>query len=425
MNFYFMPKYFNNPIENSKHPVSDSGVVFRTIRISIRFDCFLAYQAVALRTKSAACWWSYYGVYFCSGQTLIPKPKCCNWKIYDDVKLKQEWSEENLVKSGPNWQEIGVVGGAYAVHSPRMGFIVWFHVSESSSFLFIYRELARFRRFFHSLRFALRTECRKKGKIRIDIIRFSHCDRSHRIFLRIQLTTEKRRQRRVTIRFWLYLAAVNFSPPWVDCLFRGIFLVVPVMMLYNHATDGSNFNSDLISQQNVTRHGVCCYIDGVLSWSGSDFEGNNARRKKKSKKSFAREMRRHGWILDKTVLLALLFLAEVKNSFVHPHCGLKIGANCNVSDLPFKSYVKSRFCLFLRHRLCHQTAATFYRLFMTQKTFRWINDTTHNFSPGILGSDGGKKMLRDSIMRDYDAKMFVWLVPFYLWSYKFIYISSQ
>lgn len=40
---------------------------------------------------------------------------------------------------------------------------------------------------------------------------------------------------------------------------------VPVMMLYNHqnATDGSNFNSDLISQQNVTCHGVC--IDDVLS----------------------------------------------------------------------------------------------------------------------------------------------------------------
>lgn len=90
---------------------------------------------------------------------------------------------------------------------------------------------------------------------------------------------------------------------------------------------------------------VCCYIVDVSSWSWSDFWANNGKRKR-SRKSFAREMRRHGWILDKTLVLVLCVLAEVKNSFVHPHCGLKIGANYNVSDLPFKSYVKSRFHFF-------------------------------------------------------------------------------
>lgn len=51
----------------------------------------------------------------------------------------------------------------------------------------------------------------------------------------------------------------------------------------------------------------------------------------------------------------------------------------------------------------------------TKKTFRWINDTTHNFAPPpprIVGSDGKKKMLRDSIMRDYDAKMLAGSVLF-------------
>lgn len=192
MNFYFMPKYFNNPIENSKHPVSNSeffenllshGLNQRSFRLLSPYSL----QIDALRTKPAACWWSYYGVYFCLGQILIQKPKCCNWKIYDDVKLKEKRSEENLVKSSRNWQKIGVVLGAYAFYFLKM----WFITCPSPSFLFIYRELVRFRRFFHSIRFVLRTECRKKGKIRIDIIRFSHCDRSHRIFLRIQLTTEK------------------------------------------------------------------------------------------------------------------------------------------------------------------------------------------------------------------------------------------
>lgn len=109
MNFYFMPKYSNNPIKNSKHPVG-SRLSHNSNQRTLRLLSSDPLQADALRMKSAACWWSYYGVYFCSGQ--IQKPKRCNWKIYDDVKLKEERSGENLVKSGPNWQEIGVVGGS-------------------------------------------------------------------------------------------------------------------------------------------------------------------------------------------------------------------------------------------------------------------------------------------------------------------------
>lgn len=167
MNFYFMPKYSNNPIKNSKHPVG-SRLSHNSNQRTLRLLSSDPLQADALRMKSAACWWSYYGVYFCSGQ--IQKPKRCNWKIYDDVKLKEERSGENLVKSGPNWQEIGVVGGAYAVHSSRMRFIVWFHVSDSSSFLFIYRELVGFRRFFHSIRFVSRLSQKGKNSYRYNQI---------------------------------------------------------------------------------------------------------------------------------------------------------------------------------------------------------------------------------------------------------------
>lgn len=149
--------------------------------------------------------------------------------------------------------------------------------------------------------------------------------------------------------------------------------------------------------------------------------GTTMREETKEKKRFAREMRRHGWILDKTVVL--VFLAEVKNSFVHPHCWLKIGANYDVPTCRSKVTWKVVLC-FLRQS--HQTAATFYRIFMTQKLFvgSMTQLTTPPYSLESLGRMGRRKCW-DSIMRDYDSKMFVWLVPFYLWSYKFIYISSQ